>query len=92
MRLIAERHHRHLHLRGPPRLAPDTDSGTIIVGAQAMGYFAALHRELVGTRLISRTTEAYVEEVVQDEAPRTPFSPTPLAGASPPRPGGWVGP
>ena len=78
-------------LRAP---APDTDSGTIIVGAQGQGYLRrVLHRELVGTRLTLRTTEAYVEEAVQDGGfENTAFTDAASAGALRPGQGGWVGP
>ncbi len=78
-------------IRGP---APDIDSGTIIVGAQGQGYLRrVLHKDLAGSQLTLKTTEAYVEEAVQDGGfENTAFTDAASAGALREGQGGWVGP
>ncbi len=77
-------------LRGPP---PDVDSGSILVGAEGEGYIRRVqHASLAGDVLTVQTTQAYVEEAVQEGG----FSTTAFSDSSEgvPAPGGgaWLGP
>ena len=76
-------------VRGPP---PAVDSGAILVGAQGQGYLRRVqHASLAGDVLTVETTQAYVEEAVQEGGfSTTAFTDSASAGAQPAS--GWVGP
>lgn len=77
-------------LRGPP---PAVDSGAILVGAEGEGYIRRVqHASLVGDVLTVETTQAYLEEAVQEGGFATTAFTDSGSAAGQPSSAGWVGP
>lgn len=77
-------------LRGPP---PDVDSGSILVGAEGEGYIRRVqHASLAGDVLTVQTTQAYVEEAVEEGGFSTTAFSDSTEGVPAPGGGAWLGP